>query len=691
MPLYNPSSGGVSDGGTLSTGLTFPVAGLHILDTNATHDLIVSPGSNLTADRTLTIVTGDVDRSLTLTDNATVSGTNTGDQTTVSGNAGTVTVADAGGDTTTFVLLGTSATGSLSPATDAGITYNATTNTLTTTTFVGALTGDVTGNVSGSSGSCTGNAATATILATTRAIYGNNFDGSAALTQVIASTFGGTGNGFAKFSGPTTSEKTFTLPDATCTILTSNAVVTYSQGGTGLSALGTGLQVLRTNAGATAMEWATPAGGGDMLAANNLSDVVSAATSATNLGLGTSDSPQFTAINIGHASDTTLARVSAGVISVEGNTIYAAGGTDVALADGGTGASLTDPNADRILFWDDSAGAVTWLTAGTGLTITGTTIDASGGGGLSYFTEAQSTSSPNGTVYVSSVTASGAATNIDAAIVPKGTGAVLAQVPDSTTAGGNKRGSNAVDLQTSRAAATQVASASGSIICGGINNTASGSYSSVPGGAGNSATSTYAISAGGNTNVASGQSSGVFAGAVNTASGISSVVIGGGNSTASVENAVAIGRYVAADHHGEIACGAGRISADGDTQHSFAHWRKQTTNNTQAEIFLDGSSARFTVASDVTYGFELHVVARRTDADNESAYWIIRGCIDNNGGTTALVGSIAIDTVADDSAGAWSVTAEADNTNDALVVKVTGATSKTLNWTAAGHMIKVKG
>ncbi len=55
---------------------------------------------------------------------------------------------------------------------------------------------------------------------------------------------------------------------------------------------------------------------------------------------------------------------------------YAPGGTDVALADGGTGASLTDPNADRILFWDDSAGAMTWLTAGTGLSITGTTLSA---------------------------------------------------------------------------------------------------------------------------------------------------------------------------------------------------------------------------------------------------------------------------------------------------------------------------
>lgn len=72
-------------------------------------------------------------------------------------------------------------------------------------------------------GSITGLAGTATALATARAIYGNNFDGTAALAQVIASTYGGTGNGFTKFSGPTTSEKTFTLPDANATIARTDA------------------------------------------------------------------------------------------------------------------------------------------------------------------------------------------------------------------------------------------------------------------------------------------------------------------------------------------------------------------------------------------------------------------------------------------------------------------------------------
>jgi hypothetical protein len=44
------------------------------------------------------------------------------------------------------------------------------------------------------------------------------------------------------------------------------------------------------------------------------------------------------------------------------------------IGSGGTGAALVDPNADRLLFWDDSAGAFAFLTPGTGLTISGTDI-----------------------------------------------------------------------------------------------------------------------------------------------------------------------------------------------------------------------------------------------------------------------------------------------------------------------------
>ncbi len=74
----------------------------------------------------------------------------------------------------------------------------------------------------------------------------------------------------------------------------------------------------------------------------------------------------------------------------------------VALANGGTGANLTDPNADRIMFWDDSAGAVTWLTAGSGLSITDTTISATGSGGGKILQVVQATKTDTASVTGSS-------------------------------------------------------------------------------------------------------------------------------------------------------------------------------------------------------------------------------------------------------------------------------------------------
>lgn len=46
--------------------ITLPNAGLRLLDTDASHALVVAPGSNLSADRTLTLRTGDAARDLDL-------------------------------------------------------------------------------------------------------------------------------------------------------------------------------------------------------------------------------------------------------------------------------------------------------------------------------------------------------------------------------------------------------------------------------------------------------------------------------------------------------------------------------------------------------------------------------------------------------------------------------------------------
>jgi hypothetical protein len=48
----------------------------------------------------------------------------------------------------------------------------------------------------------------------------------------------------------------------------------------------------------------------------------------------------------------------------------------VALANGGTGSALSNPGANRLLFWDNTGSAMTWLTAGARLGISGTTLSA---------------------------------------------------------------------------------------------------------------------------------------------------------------------------------------------------------------------------------------------------------------------------------------------------------------------------
>jgi hypothetical protein len=54
--------------------ITINNTGLKIKDTNASHNLSIVPGSNITADRTLTLTTGDADRIVTLGGNITTTG-----------------------------------------------------------------------------------------------------------------------------------------------------------------------------------------------------------------------------------------------------------------------------------------------------------------------------------------------------------------------------------------------------------------------------------------------------------------------------------------------------------------------------------------------------------------------------------------------------------------------------------------
>ena len=78
-------------------------------------------------------------------------------------------------------------------------------------------------------------------------------------------------------------------------------------------------------------------------------------TARTSLGLGTGNSPQFTGIELGHASDTTITRASSGQIAVEGTNVAMSGG------------AFHDGFSDFVANEHVDHTAVT-LTAGAGLT-----------------------------------------------------------------------------------------------------------------------------------------------------------------------------------------------------------------------------------------------------------------------------------------------------------------------------------
>jgi hypothetical protein len=73
-------------------------------------------------------------------------------------------------------------------------------------------------------------------------------------------------------------------------------------------------------------------------------------------------------------TDTAVYRKESGSGDTGWVAVKAPASLPLSLANGGTGVALVDPNADRILFWDDSAGQFTFLTASTGLDITNTTL-----------------------------------------------------------------------------------------------------------------------------------------------------------------------------------------------------------------------------------------------------------------------------------------------------------------------------
>lgn len=348
------------------------------------------------------------------------------------------------------------------------------------------------------------------------------------------------------------------------------------------------------------------------------------------------------------------------------------------VSKGGTGqTSYTD---GQLLIGNSSGNTLTkaTLTAGSGISITnggGTITIAASGVALSNWTEAVNTSAPNATVPAVSFTATNAATNVDAVVAPKGAGAILAQVPDNGSGGGNKRGANAVDLQTARTTNSQVASGQYAAVLGGYSCTASGTAATVAG---------YVSAASGDYAVCFG--------AGNTASGNYSSALGN-NATASGSYASVLGGRWADTRgvHGAVAYGSGGdpvASATGVSQRRQFVLGRQTTNATPTVLATNSSAAGTTnqvvLPNNSAFYFRGEVIANVTGAGNTKG-WFVEGVIKRgaNAASTALVGTATVTSnYADAGAAAWTVGVTADTTNGALAITVTGAAATTIRWVA---------
>jgi len=273
------------------------------------------------------------------------------------------------------------------------------------------------------------------------------------------------------------------------------------------------------------------------------------------------------------------------------------------------------------------------------------------------------------------------ADNIGIALSPKGTGAITAQVPDGTTAGGNARGANSVDLQTLRTINDQVASGLGSFVAGtessasGNKSIAIGAYATASG------DRSIAIGIGSSSNIclASGQFSSVLGGFANRAGSTYSATVGG--------------QYGSSNKAGQIATGIDIFGTVGDCQYSYLGFRIATTNATPTAMALP-NSALATIPNSTTWAADIDIVARSTSG-TENGYFKRRLVIQKGttAASTALIG--AVQTVGTDIGStnmlliATPITLSADTTNGALKLEVTGIAATNIRWVAKVSLVEV--
>ena len=334
------------------------------------------------------------------------------------------------------------------------------------------------------------------------------------------------------------------------------------------------------------------------------------------------------------------------------------------------------------------------------LTINGVSYDLSAdrswtvSGGLTNWTDVFSSA----TQATSQLLATNAATNVNAAITPKGNGGIIANIPDATATGGNSRGQYTVDLQRVRSSATMVANGNYGVITGGQDNQlGGGTHCFIGGGFSNYGFNNYFVICGGYDNTNGGASAFVGGGQSNNlTSGSYAVLVGGDtnyvnanwgvlaggyqNQINSDFGSILGGRQANANLYGMQAYSAGQFTALADAQMATLQMRRAITGTAITDLYLDGTSVQpILPATNTLWMVRIQLVAICTAAGNGTTVVGASYVTERHAGikrlntTTSLVGSVqTIGTAQADATMSTSVvTITADDTNEALRVQFT--------------------
>jgi hypothetical protein len=228
-------------------------------------------------------------------------------------------------------------------------------------------------------------------------------------------------------------------------------------------------------------------------------------------------------------------------------------------------------------------------------------------------------------------------------------------------------------------------------IAGGSQNKAVGSFSTIGGGGQNYANGSLStIGGGGSTDTSTGSNS-----LGNSTNGTGSTVCGGvSNNSAGDYSTVIGGNSGRSTLYGQVSHAAGSFGNRGDAQHSILIARRATSDATANTVLtLDGSTPgstnRLTIAASTAWSFLIKISAYNT-TDNAAASGFLKGGIRRNAANgTALIGSVTSETWTEAAMSTATVSAVADDTNEALEIRVTGIAGKSIRWVAVVDITQV--